>query len=497
MNDAVEQSDAVTEDAQVQTDAPLEAFAQLVADRYWETDADHRLTYLGPGKKQLILDSREMVGKRLWEIDPELLSEDQTGLMAELFRREQAFRDFNYVRVFPDGHKMYASISAIPRYDKDGNFAGYAGTSNDVTEIKESEEKAEGYLQQVMYALEQMSTGIIVWDKDDRFLFCNSHYLKLHVEATEFLVPGIHLQEYLAQSSRSAHLGLTEKEQEEWVESRMPDPNRPVKDMEFHRKDGLWVSVRRQKLADGSTIVIHSDITEKKLLEKAKDEFLAVASHELRTPLTAIMGSLGLVKGGSIGKMGEQMEDMLEIAYRNCERLSRLIGDLLDLSKIEAGGLELSFETHDMAEIVQTALDLNAEYVSGKGAAIDWAGETDKFFVQVDRHRLIQVLTNLISNAAKFSPEKGIIKLEIDDGGGDNAVRVSVADQGPGISEEIREKIFEKFVQADTSDTRNVEGTGLGLAITKAIIESHGGRVWYESRAEGGAIFYFELAKTA
>ncbi|HEX8433791.1 response regulator [Archangium sp.] len=233
------------------------------------------------------------------------------------------------------------------------------------------------------------------------------------------------------------------------------------------------------------------DLTERKEVERLKNEFVSTVSHELRTPLTSIRGSLGLLEGGILGELPEQAQDMVRIARTNTERLIRLINDILDLEKMEAGKLELKLQPVDVTEALEATF-------SGVQAMADTARVRlraeagDAGSVRADRDRLIQVLTNLISNAIKFSPaDSGVVVRAARDARG--AVRFSVVDQGPGIPKEKRDRLFGKFQQLDSSDTRSKGGTGLGLAISQAIIEQHGGHIEVQSEPGQGATFTFSL----
>ncbi len=233
------------------------------------------------------------------------------------------------------------------------------------------------------------------------------------------------------------------------------------------------------------------DITERKEVERMKNEFISTVSHELRTPLTSIRGSLGLLEGGIMGELPPQAVDMVRIARTNTERLIRLINDILDLEKMEAGKLELKLALLECVELVEATL-------SGVQGMADTAGVTLRSEVEGtpqvkgDRDRLIQVLTNLVSNAVKFSPRDAPVTVRVHDAPG-GRVRFSVVDQGPGISAEQRGRLFGRFQQLDGSDTRSKGGTGLGLAISQAIVEQHGGRIEVESEEGKGSTFTFSL----
>jgi len=233
------------------------------------------------------------------------------------------------------------------------------------------------------------------------------------------------------------------------------------------------------------------DITERKEIERLKNEFIATVSHELRTPLTAIIGALGLLKELTTGKLPADADAFMNMAQQNSDRLATLINDILDIEKIESGLAEFRADAVAVAALVERAAALNAPYADKFGVRFEPQRPLPDAVVTADEGRLLQVLTNLMSNAAKFSPAGSAISLSatLRDG----RVRVAVADRGPGIPEAFRGRIFQKFAQADGSDTRRKGGTGLGLSISRAIIEKMGGTMNFESVAGQGATFYFEL----
>ena len=233
------------------------------------------------------------------------------------------------------------------------------------------------------------------------------------------------------------------------------------------------------------------DITERKRIEKMKSEFVSTVSHELRTPLTSIGGALGLLTSGAVGPLSEQAQQMLGVAYKNSQRLTRLIDDLLDMDKLMAGKLSFDLQVQDLVPLVEQALQDNQAYAAQHQVRFVLAESPAAVPVQVDALRLQQVLANYLSNAAKFSPPGGEVAVTVCRR--DDTVRVTVSDQGPGVPEAFQPRIFEKFSQADASDSRRRGGTGLGLAISKELMERMHGCVGFESTPGAGAQFYFDL----
>ena len=233
------------------------------------------------------------------------------------------------------------------------------------------------------------------------------------------------------------------------------------------------------------------DITERKEIDRLKNEFVSIVSHELRTPLTSIRGSLGLMEGGAVGELPPKARELARIARQNADRLIRLINDILDLEKIEAGKAQLTIAALDPAEVVETTIaelrTMAMQYGVTLTSRIDH-GEP----IAGDRDRVVQILTNLLSNAVKFSPQGSSVTVVAAEGRS-GFLRFAVSDGGPGIPKDQQSRLFERFEQLESANTRRRGGTGLGLAISRSLVEQHGGRIGVESTPGKGSTFWFEL----
>ncbi|MES2643559.1 MAG: ATP-binding protein [Myxococcota bacterium] len=283
------------------------------------------------------------------------------------------------------------------------------------------------------------------------------------------------------------------------VAAHTDDPLAPGDVRVFEYREGECdVEVRLVRTSEVEQLAIVRDITERKRGDRRKDEFISIVSHELRTPLTSIRGALGLIEGGVIGEVPAAMQELVTVARTNADRLIRLINDMLDLDKMEAGRLELELDAIDALELVDSAL-------AGVRGAADHAGvrlrrlATSAVTLVGDRDRLLQVLTNLLSNAVRFSPPQATVTVTVAAPTGYASaarVRFLVHDEGPGVPQERSEHLFHKFTQVGGDGPRRRGGTGLGLAISKAIVDQHGGTIGLVRGLGPGATFYFELPIT-
>lgn len=233
------------------------------------------------------------------------------------------------------------------------------------------------------------------------------------------------------------------------------------------------------------------DVTSERMTSRFKDEIIGTVSHELRTPLTVIAGALGLIRAGMAGTRLADAADLLEVAHKNCDRLTRLVNDLLDIDKLQSGNLDLVLERTDIAPLLEDAVRENGPYVAELNIALILERPDEPLFAAVDRGRLHQILANLISNAAKFSSPGSTVRLVL--GRAPGMVRISVIDQGRGMSQEFSRRLFSRFAQESRYSESGKPGSGLGLAICKNIVDLHQGQIRVDTKEGVGTIVHIDL----
>ena len=234
------------------------------------------------------------------------------------------------------------------------------------------------------------------------------------------------------------------------------------------------------------------DITEQKRIDRMKSEFISIVSHELRTPITSIRGALSLLNYYTKSSSDEMTAKLLGISLKNCERLSKLVEDILDLEKIESGRSEFKLEVLNVAGLLSECIESNSGYFDSFGVSAELKLDCEDAFCRIDGPKFKQVVENLLSNAVKFSERGGLVTFSVMRFG-ERHVRVSVADEGEGIPEEFHSLIYQKFSQADSTSTRNKGGSGLGLSIAKSFVEEMGGQITFQTRVGQGTTFSIDF----
>lgn len=348
--------------------------------------------------------------------------------------------------------------------------------------------KVAEYKKNTEAVIRSIAEGLVVVDSSGKVLMMNP--------AAEKLL-GINKKEKIGKP-------LTEDLKDEQLVSFMKSaPEAENKEIELvSAKDETKKTLRASSAVvedeNGQTVgvvSVLSDITKQKELDQFKANFIANVSHELRTPLVSIDKSIALILNNAVGEVTTPQREFLSIAQRNIKRLSLLINDLLDLSKLEAGRMIVKREPANIVSVINESIDGVENWAKTKGITLERKIQEGLLPVTIDSNKIIQVLNNLIGNAIKFTPNSGRITVEVKLSGSDQ-IAVSVHDNGIGINKEDLPKVFDKFYQAGERISTDIQGTGIGLAIAREIVELHGGKIWAESEKGEGATFIFTLSVT-
>jgi PAS domain S-box-containing protein len=441
-----------------------------------------------------IHDPQEVIA-RAEGLSAEFATTITPGFGALAFKASRGIEDkyeLTYIR--KDGGRFPAKVSITALRDDQTEIIGYLliGTDNSAAQAAmiaaEREKVAEEMFRQ---AVESCPSGMVMADSAGRIVLVNGEIERMFGyqrdeligRSIDMIVPG-HLH---AEHVQHRDKFIAKPEIHHMVVGHVPVGR---------RKDGseFPVEVGLNPIQAGDDILVLSvivDTSERKRMDRLKDEFVSTVSHELRTPLTSISGSLGLLVGQWSGKLPESAARLLAIAHKNSQRLVRLLNDILDIEKLESGRVVFNLTQVDVRLLVEQAIEDNRGFAEGYGVCVQLDAASGDGEVNADPDRLAQVVTNLLSNAIKFSPadEEVLVAVEkIDD-----IVRISVRDHGSGVPVDFKEHIFAKFAQADGTNSRQKGGTGLGLSIVKQIVERLGGDVGFDDAPGGGTIFHVEL----
>ncbi|MFQ5776438.1 MAG: sensor histidine kinase [Terriglobia bacterium] len=343
--------------------------------------------------------------------------------------------------------------------------------------------------------LDSAVTPIYALDREGRVLFANQAWAELAGVRTDALIGKTVAEMVDLLGGALAHPGAYRERVTVLVGNAETTCAAPVE----YNTDGRRVfkeinqPLRRADGALLGRLLIYHDITREQALDRTKTEFISIASHELRTPMTSIKGSLDLLLGGFAGEVNQDTHELLVIAQSGCERLIRLINDILDLAKIEAGSIQLRLKTMSLLDSVQRSIRTIKSYADSLQVKLIIDCSAPPPDIVGDRDRYDQILTNLLGNAVKFSPTGGTVTVRLHSLA--DAMECRVIDAGPGIPPDQLPRIFEKFQQVEAPDRRK-GGTGLGLTIARALVEEHGGKIWVESKTGQGSQFIFHVPLT-
>ena len=398
---------------------------------------------------------------------------------------DDAIEDFDTVRVARNGRKIDVSLSVRPVKSCAGDIIGISNITRDLTAKRFNEEKFR-------LAVEACPSGMVMVANTGRIVMANREIERMFGYRLDELI-GERIDILVSESLRPQHIRYREGF------ARKPEARRMGmgRDLFGRRKNGsefpVEVILNPIETPDGFLVLgIVVDISERKRVEHLKDEFVSTVSHELRTPLTSISASLALLAHTADARLPEAMKRLIAIAHSNSQRLVRLINDILDIEKIESGKVVFKLRCVDVRPLIAQAIETSCPLADSGGVKLRFE-EAPLHEVHTDPDRFMQVITNLLSNAIRFSPPQAEVVVAVEES--NERVRITVRDHGPGIPEDFRSRIFEKFAQANSSNSRQVGGTGLGLSIVKQIVMRLGGEVGFSEAPGSGTIFYVELPR--
>jgi len=461
----------------------------------WDADID-------TGRIRLDAHWSEMLGEEIREIElsfeqlsrlvpAEEAPEIQRQMAAAFKGEKKDYRVEHRVRHHL-GHWIWIeSRGSVVSRDAAGMATRMTGTNTDITERKRVAQAQYENEARLAAILDNVLDGIITINEQGIIESFNKAAEKIFdYSAAE--VTGHNVKMLMPEPYHSEHDGYLHNHMSTGVKKIIGIGRQVV----GRRRDGstfpMDLAVSAMQLGSKRMFTgIVRDITERVRTERMKSEFISTVSHELRTPLTSIRGALGLLAGGLAGALPAQVKTLIDIAHKNSERLIRLVNDILDMEKIEAGKMEFALAPTRLIPLLHQAIEGNRAYAEQFGVVYELADVLPEVDVNLDADRWQQVLSNLLSNAAKFSPAGDRVILSATSDG--ERVRITVSDHGSGIPAQFQSQIFEKFSQADSSDTRKKGGTGLGLSITKAIVEQMGGCIGFESQPDVLTAFWVEF----
>ena len=401
----------------------------------------------------------------------------------------------DYRVILPIKGLRWLHNDSVGEEQPDGSIIWH-GYVADITERKKTEEQLLILNNRISLATQAGGIGVWEWDLiSDELLWDERMYeiygvphsdAPLLLEGVNALVHPDDWQPIIENFVKVKDNPQQERYIAEYRIIRSDDTERTIRTASIFQRDAAGMA---QKV-----IGVTWDVTDARKVERMKSEFVSTVSHELRTPLTSIRGSLGLLASGIVGELPASAQELIDAAYKNSERLSLLINDILDIEKIESGKMHIDLQRQSLQPLIEQGVLANQGYAQTFAVKLV-LHECANVEVEVDTNRLMQVMANLISNAVKFSPAGGVVDIAMLLV--DTRVRVEVRDRGPGIPANFRERIFQRFSQADASDTRARGGSGLGLAITKTLLEKMHGDIGFEKRSGGGTVFFFELPRAA
>ena len=458
---------------------------------YWETDVNHQITMISGGWSAFATVEEDwFIGQRLEEVVHRNFSPDIRDQIAVKMQRQKPVEGLIFREKDRSGAMRSVRLTASPRFSLNGEFTGHTGWCVDVTEEIKARDDADHQRKRLLEAVDQIEEGLLLIDANKRVIAFNKSYANHLPAVSKMLKPGVRYEDVIRAILSAKTIKEALGREEEWLAERLAAQNAKRKLPPISLVDGTWAQLTEYPLKNGETLLLRRDITQTKIHEEAlrrakeraelanrsKSEFLANMSHELRTPLNAVIGFSDVMAREMFGPLdNETYLDYAKSIRDSGSHLLELISDILDVSRIEAGVMELEESEVNLRDLVQRCLSLFEKKASEKNVWISAKMDEGDLGLLGDPRRLRQVLINILSNAVKFTPGGGevTVRVYVDRG----RIALTIADTGIGIPQKDFERVFETFVQLQSFDTKENEGTGLGLPLTKSLVELHGGTI--------------------
>lgn len=466
-------------------------------DGFWDWDVETNQIFYSTRWKSMRGFAEHEIGSDpdecIKRVHPDDANAFTQALQDHLAQKSATFA-IEYRTLCKDGSYIWVFDRGQASWDEAGNTIRMTGSETDITQQKQVEATLCEAERRWRSLLENVQLLVVNLDRFGKVEYINPFFLELTGYNQEEVIGEDWFANFLPQAQRQQ---VHECFQEMLAQEFHPYYQNPILTKSGQERAIAWNNTLLQNVQGEiiGTISIGQDITERQMMERTKDEFISVVSHELRTPLASIQGGLNLISSGLINPQSDKGHHVIEIVTENTDRLVLLVNDILELERLKLGKVKLLRKTCNATDLICKARDVMQLLANRSRITLSVSAQPIQVYADCDR--IIQVLTNLISNAIKFAPEGSTVSLTVEQQEASNQVLFQVKDQGRGIPADKLDSIFERFQQVDASDSRKKGGTGLGLAICRSIIEQHGGKIWAESVLERGSSFCFTLPEAS
>ncbi len=469
----------------------FEALVRALDAYVWEMGPDLRFTYFSARAAEMLpVDIAQLIGTSPSDYPAIAGADTRWQTHCDDLEARRPVRRFTIRLDYPGNAVRHIRLNGEPRFAADGTFLGYIGTGQDVTHQIETEAQARFTESKLKDAIEASSSAFVVFDPDDRLAMCNAKFRRFYSELTG-VEPELGTTFAVLCRRATDNLPMEPEERERWHAERLAHHGRTTSSIEVRLPKGRWALIGDRRTADGGAMLLITDITDLKVREAqllgmrdaalradhAKTRFLATMSHELRTPLNAILGFADVMRQEMFGEVGSpRYRQYLDDIHSAGKYLLGVISDVLDTARIQSGDMRLGDEPVDIGPIIRDCLGMVSEKARLGGVAVgaEYAADLPRF--RADPVRLKQILTNLLTNAVKFTPSGGRVAVRADVDS-DGRLAISVKDTGIGMSRDEIEVALTPFGQIANPMTRTHDGTGLGLPLAKTLAELHGGEL--------------------